>query len=143
MDNKLVMALIIIVVLDVIFFLSHTAMIKINPTGATLQDYNNTVISEFDAGGHTLLSPTSTTGLLPEATESVSTEGDNTFTDTFKTSTNWLKSLEKGANYLITITAGPVNYLKNINAPNEIVFSLGALWYIITFILIVAFILNR
>jgi hypothetical protein len=143
MDNKLAMALIIMLVLDVIFFLTNTAMVDINPAGSTLYDYDSSFISDYDIGNYTLQDVEGGRSILPEGTASVSTETGNVFTDTFKTSSNWIQTAGKGLNYLTEFLGGPTTILRDINAPREVTFSIGALWYILTLFFIIAFILGR
>ena len=143
MDNKLTMALIIMLVLDVVFFLASTAMLDVNPTGSTLYDYDSSFISEFDEGNYTIAGVTEGRGLLPVATDSISSETGNVFTDNFKTSSNWLQTDGKGLGYYASILGGPTTVLRNINAPRELTYSIGALWYIFTSFLLIAFLLGR
>lgn len=143
MDSKLTMVLIIILVLDVIFFLTQTAMIDINPEGSSIYSYEDSFISDFDKGNYTLIGAGEGMDILPEGSDSVSSETGNIFTDTFKTTSNWLKGGSKGLTYFTNFLGGPVTFLRAINVPQQVTFSIGALWYILTAFLLIAFILGR
>ena len=111
-------------------------------------DLDKSFIQRFNDGTNGNYSViTNSSGIIPEASDSVSTETGNLFTDSARSIKTWLSkttgSLVTGWNYFTNFLSGPVHYFKNIKAPPEFIFGIGALWYGLTILLLILLIFNR
>lgn len=135
-------ALIIILCVDAILFLGQTAITKINPGSAPqFLNFQGSLISRADVGNYTIDQSINGTK-LPAGEGSISPTTGNIFVDGFTALKNWFLE-SSGIGYLFAILGGPVTYLSYLNAPQEFIFSVGAIWYLMTLFLIVAFFVGR
>jgi len=142
--TSLSMALLIILCIDGIFLLGNTAMLEINPDSTTnFFNYDNSSLSSFSNGAYVL--NTDYVNDLPAGAETVSPETDNVFTDTFKSIKEYFSNsvTGKGVIYGFRILGAPVSFLTIINAPQVITFTIGVIWYGITFFLLVMVMFGR
>jgi len=152
-NEKLVLTLVIILVVDVIMFFGQVSINQVVMDydldgGDKLFDMDKSFIQKFNAGTDGNYSViTNSSGIIPEASDSVSTETGNLFTDSARSIKTWLSkstgSLVTGWNYFTSFLSGPVHYFKNIKAPQEFIFGIGALWYGLTIFLLILLIFNR
>lgn len=140
MDKSLLLALTTVMSINVVLFLGQMATDNINPEGNKFFNYSGSMLSQYDGGDYVLNS--SPNNQLPTTEGSVSPETGNIFTDPITTAKNWLLE-STGLNYLVGIISAPANFLKSLGLPQAFVFSIGALWYAITLLLIIAFIIGR
>ena len=137
---KIALALIVIMSINVYFFLGQVAIQNINPNAPEFFTYDGSLLSDYDAGNFTIDEDIKDN--LPTGGGSVSPSTGNVFTDTFTSVKNWFLGVT-GLNYLIGIVNGFPNWLKSTGLPIEWTFALGALWQAITFFLVVAFVVGR
>jgi hypothetical protein len=150
-NDKLVMTLMIILVVDVLLLFGQIGSNSIaNEYGlenndSALFDLDKSFIQQFDQGDYVVV--TNSSGVIPEATDSVSTETGNLFTDSVKSLTSWFSkttgSVVTGWDYFTNFLGGPTHYLGNLGAPIIFVFGFGALWYGLTLLLLILLIFNR
>lgn len=140
-NSNLTTALIIILCIDVVLFLGQLAINDINPEGPQFLNYEDSFISDFDAGNYTL-EQENIAGRLPTGESSVSPVTGNVFTDIFTSTKSWFLSAT-GLGYVLKILGGPVTYLYYIGAPAGFVFSIAVMWFALTLFLIVGFIFGR
>lgn len=146
---KLVMTLLVILCVDVVLFLGQISAVNIgNNYGLESPDFFNedkSFLDQFNEGNYTVR--TNSSGVLPIPEDSVSSETGNVFTDSAKSITNWFKDKTAGVvtgwSYFTSFLGGPTKYLENINAPQEFVFAIGALWYGLTLLLLILLVFNR
>ncbi len=149
---KIVMTLMIILSVDVILFLGQISSLNIATEYGLESSHffneNESFIEQFNEGengNYQIISNSS--GILPTPEDSVSSETGNIFTDSAKSITNWLKDSTDGVitgfSYLKSFLGGPIRYLSIINAPSAFIFSLGALWYGLTLLLLILLIFGR
>lgn len=139
--NMSVKILLFILCVDVIFFLVHIGMANINPDGPNL--VNSNFINDVNVGGNGSYVLDSNPELsLPESEGSINPETGNVFTDTFSATKSWLVDTT-GLSYLLKITGGPYTYLKTTNLPESFVFSIGALWYMLSIFSLILLITGR
>jgi len=148
--TSLDMLLLIILLVDGFFLLGQTAVVAINPaSNLSFFNYNDSTISHYDKDNVTYLLKDRSDGIneIPDSSEAVSETEGNLFTDTFKTISNWFKttsgSIGDSAEYIWDILGGPTSYVNAINMPPVFVFVIGVVWYGVTFLLIISFILGR
>jgi hypothetical protein len=144
-------ALLLVLCIDGILFAGQSAIHDISVemgTGANLTflNYHDSFISSFDAGNYTV-STNNSAGGLPDANPSVSADTGDIFTDTFTSIKNWftdaVSGIGKGIRIFFGILGGPYTYVSAMNLPSWFAYMIGAIWYGLTFFLIVAFITGR
>jgi len=150
-NEKLVMTLLIILAVDVLLLFGQVGSNSIaNEYGlenndSALFNMEKSFIQRFDQGDYSVV--TNSSGIIPETSDSVSTETGNLFTDSAKTIISWFNkatgSVVTGWNYFTTFLGGPVHYLGNIGAPTIFIFGIGAFWYGLTLLLLILLIFNR
>lgn len=143
--GNLTIALIFVVVLNVLMFLTQAAILDLNPEAPTFYTNNGTILASLDANDNSgvyVLDTDNIADQLPTAEGSVSPTTGNLFTDTFSSIRTWLAK-KTGLAYLFQIVSAPYNMLKAMNLPNAFVYALGTLWYVITLFLLIAFLLGR
>lgn len=141
---RIEIAIIIMLVIDVLLFLSQSAVTHIaqeeGVIAPTFHQYQGSVLSQYDVGNYTLTNNVSR--LLPSGQGEVVPNTGNFFTDIFSTAKNWFLDLT-GVKYFIGVVNAVPNTIKNIGFEPEIAFAIGALWHILTFILIISWLFNR
>lgn len=148
-NDKLVLTLVIILAVDVLLMFGQVATTQValeyDLENNQFFDFSKSFISRFDQGNYTVISNSS--GVIPEASDSVSTETGNIFTDSARSIKTWFNtatgSAITGWNYLTSFLGGPTRYFTIIGAPPLFVFGFGAFWYALTLLLIILLIFNR
>lgn len=142
--DDLTNALMIVLSINVMLWLGQVAVLEINPSGTQFSSCNGTLLASFDAynctGPSQVLDEASITSDLPKASAGsggVAAGIGAFFTDLWATLTNWIGDT-LGLKYVWSILTAPTNFLKVIGVPPEIAFGLGALWYGVTFFLLIA-----
>lgn len=140
--GNLTVAFTFVMILNVLLFLSQVAIIELNPDGTVFFNCEGSMLKTYDknsCSGTYVLDDSEITNQLPQSEGAISPTTGNFFTDVVSSITDWFTTLP-GINYLYAMVSAPYNLLKNMGAPAAIAFALGALWYGLTFFLIVAFI---
>lgn len=148
-NEQLIITLVIILAVDVLLMFGQVATNEIaseyNINGPDFFEFDKSFISQFDQGNYTVL--TNSSGVIPEASDSVSTETGNIFTDSARSIKTWFNkatgSMVTGWNYFTSFLGGPTKYLKVIGTPTIFVFGFGAFWYGLTLLLLILLIFNR
>lgn len=148
-NDKIVVTLMIILAVDVLLMFAQVSVTQIsneyNTGGPDFFDFDKSFISRFDQGNYTVI--TNSSGIIPEASDSVSTETGNLFTDSARSLKTWFAkttgSVVTGWDYFTSFLGGPTNYFSKIGAPQLFVFGFGALWYGLTLLLLILLIFNR
>lgn len=148
-NEKLVLTLMIILAVDVLLMLSQVAVTEISNTydtgGPNFFDESSSFISRFDQGNYTVV--TNSSGIIPDTSDSVSTETGNIFTDSARSIKSWFDKATgpviTGWDYFTSFLTGPTKYLAIAGAPTIFVFTFGAFWYGLTLLLIILLIFNR
>jgi hypothetical protein len=146
MDESLLTALLVVMGVNVFLWLGQFAALELNPEGPQFYNCQDSLLGSVEASGCTgttyVLDDTNPAGSLPSGGGEIEVESGNVFTDTFSAATNWLTE-STGLRYLYNILAAPSNFLKAIGVPDAFAFAVGAMWYVVTFLLLVAFVLGR
>lgn len=150
--NLAIKILILILCVDVVFFVVSTGTESINPTGPI--HLSSSFIDDADTSDGSYVLNTNPALSLPDTEASVNTEG-NLFTDIFGAVKNWLLD-STGLSYLLKMTGGPYTYLQEANnadnncdgvsdevLPKEFIFAIGAIWYLLTLLAIILLIAGR
>ena len=138
--NNVVQALMIVVFLNSMIFLTQVSMININPDSTIFFEYEGSNIAKFDVSDGDYVLNDDISSELPETGNPVAVSlGSNVFTDLFSTLKNWLLKIP-GAKYVLMIVNAVPTYIKYFGFPAEIAFALGTMWHIITFVLVIIFI---
>lgn len=140
MNWSLATALAIFLSLELLIFLSQTAVTNIGiaagEDATTFYNYDESHIKGFDTGDFVLTDDVSTA--LPTGQGQIEPESGNFFTDTWSTLKGWL--LEKtGAKYVLDLVNAVPNFFRNMGLPTEIAFALGYFWHAMTIFLIIIF----
>jgi len=141
--GNLTIATIFIVTLNVLMFLTQTAMLNINPDGSICYNVEGSVIGETMQGqGNMSVSSTSALDDLPGSQGTVTIGDAIGFTDVFNNILGWMKSAP-GIRYVYGVVSAPYNVFKCMNLPSEFVVALGTLWYMVSLLILVAFLWGR
>lgn len=141
--------LIIVMSINVMLFLGQAAVLAIDPNAASnFYNCNGNMLEQFDSNSCDnsnayVLDTENSIGGLPGGVASVSPTTGNVFTDIFTTAYEWIVNSIPGASYLLQLLGAPYFLLQALGLPNIFVFSIGTMWYGVTFFLIVAFLLGR
>ncbi len=131
----------VVLAVNVMLFLGQVAVCDVNPSSCTrFYSVDNNLLSKYDSGNYTV-SEEVVSG-LPQSGGSVSPTTGNTFTDTTSTAKSWLLQIP-GIDILLGVVNAVPNFLKAIGLPPAFVFAVGAFWYLLTFFLIVAWLLGK
>ena len=140
--GNLTIATIFIAALNVLMWFSTIAMLNINPTGTFCYNTEGSLIASATTTNITTVN-NDIMGQLPSSDSAVVTAGStNIFTDIFNNVIGWFKSTP-GIKYVYGVVAAPYNILKCMNLPNEFVVGIGTLWYLVSFLVFIAFIWGR
>lgn len=144
--SNLTNALIIVLCINLMLFFGQIAVTAINPEGPQFFNCEGSLIGSVEQGGCTgstyILDDTDPANRLPSGETSVSPETGNIFTDAFTAAKTWmLDSL--GLSYVVNILSAPMNILEAIGLPQAFAFGVGAMWYLMTLFLLVAFLIGR
>jgi hypothetical protein len=135
--------LLIILAIDMMLMLGQVAVNEMTTDGTQYYNTSGALLGTEDQGNYTLSEITDISSILPTTQEAVTsgTEG-NIFVETFKNIRNWFLDTT-GLSYIIMFINAVPNFLKAIGFPPILVFSLGALWHIMTIFLAVSYIWGR
>jgi len=142
--GNLTIATIFIVLVNVLMWFSGIAMLDINPGGSICYSPEGSIIGEsIDGAGDGAILDNDALSQLPSG-EGVVETGDSgvIITDVFKNILSWFKSAP-GIKYVYGVVAAPYNILKCTSLPNEFIVGLGTLWYLVSFLVLIAFIWGR
>lgn len=142
--GNLTIATIFVVTLNVLMFLSQIAMLNINPDGSICYHSDGTVIGEtIREQGNLSVAETSALDDLPGSEGTVISGGSSgVFTDIFNNILSWMKSAP-GLKYVYGVVSAPYNILNCMNLPSEFVIGMGTLWYLVSLLVLVAFLWGR
>jgi len=141
--GNLTIATIFIVALNVLMFLSQTAMTNINPGGTMCYSNDGSVIAETMAGqGDGSVMTGDAMSDLPTGAGTVEVAESGGFTDVFNNILNWFKSAP-GIKYVYGVISAPYNILKCMNLPSAFVVAVGTLWYMVSLLVLVGFLWGR
>lgn len=143
--GNLTIALVFVLVLNVLMFLTQATILDINPDSNVFWTNKGTLMENFDktnGAGDPVLDTDKATSELPSGEGSVSPTTGNLFTDTFSSIKGWF-ARATGISYILGIVSAPYNIIKAMGLPNSFAYAIGTLWYGITFFLIIAFFWGR
>jgi hypothetical protein len=141
------LALMFILILDLLVFISSYAMSEVNNDYDALLGYEGTLYQKLDSGNKTYnLNNTAYDDMIPGAAtiEGGANEG---YTDIFSSISGWISgtasAVGTGFKMLINILNGPTNLLLLMNITGMLAFMIKAFWYALTVFFIVAFMFGR
>jgi hypothetical protein len=140
--GNLTIATIFIVMINILMWFSQLAMLDINPQATVCYLMEGSILDnvKLDNTGNI---DNNIINQLPETSATQTSSGGSGFiTDSFNTIIGWLKSVP-GLRYLINVVAAPYNILKCWGLPYQVAFGIGALWYIVCTLVVVAWIMWR
>ena len=143
--GNLVIATVFIAMVNILMWFSSVSMLSMNPSGTFCYNVEGSIIdsSVLHSGNYTVLNNDDLLKDLPSSqTTSVTAGSTNIFTDIFNNVIGWFKSAP-GIKYIYGVIAAPYNILKCTGLPDIFVTGLGTVWYLITFLVFVAFIWGR
>lgn len=141
--TNMTIATVFVVALNVLMFLCQTAMLNINPDGSICYNVEGSLIGETMASqGNMSVSETSALEDLPGSQGTVTIGDAIGFTDIFNNILGWFKSTP-GVRYVYGVISAPYNILKCMGLPAEFVVAIGTFWYLISLLVLVAFLWGR
>jgi len=132
--KPLTMALSFVLVLNVFMFLFQTSIINVGGN-ANFFNLDNSILGRA-IDDNSIINNTQLED-LPSAIEGTSPDTDSSFTDLFKTIRNWIFDVS-GLGFIIDILNVPVTFLTMMGVAKEISLSVGALWWLLNFFLIIS-----
>jgi len=136
--GNLTIALVFVLIMNVLMFLTQASILELEPTGTQFYNTEGTLLDAM-ASNNTL--DTNPINELPSS-QNIEVSNGNVFTDVFNNILSWMKSAP-GISYIYSIASSPYNLLKATGLPDTIVGVLGTFWYALTIFLIVAFLWGR
>lgn len=133
-----------VVALNVFMFLTGTAMAAVNPEGTICYNTEGTVLENtaVTSGNYSVVN-NDVINDLPEVQGTITTDsGTNIFTDIYNNILGWFKSTP-GLKYVYGVVAAPWNILNCLNLPNPFILAIGTLWYLVSLLVLIAFISGR
>ena len=128
-----------VVFLNILLWFSQVAITDMNPAGPTLYSSEGTIIGETIQGtGNESILKNDILEDLPTSAGTVQTGDSGFFTDIFNNILGWMKSAP-GIKHLYGIVSAPYNVLVALGLPREFAIGIGALWYIISTTIVLAF----
>lgn len=141
MSNTTV-ALMFVMLVNVLMFLTQVAIYDVNPGGSTLYNYNGSVMEDY-GGVNQQLDSDSLDSYLPSPDSTIDEGTGNVFTDAIKSIKKFLLDIP-GVKYLTIMVTAPYDILNGIFSEHkEMAFALGTFWWAITIFLIVSFVWGR
>ena len=144
--SNMTTAVVIILSINVIFFLAQAAMTDISQDSTQFYNGTGSVLCSFESSGCTgstyQVNSQDPANVLPSVDASVSPTTGNIFTDTFTSIKNWLLD-NSGIGFLLNILGAPVSFMNAIGLPSVVSFAIGAMWYGLTLFLIISWIAGR
>src|SRR4030065_543374 len=136
-----VSALLMVLAIDMFLFFGQTAITSINPSASRFFNFSGTLLQSADAGGY-VVNVSSVNGNIPS--QNIITAGDNSniFTDIFTVLRGFFMDT-LGFKYVFGVLGAPVGYVKYLNLPVEFSYGIGALWFILTFFLLLMVLTGR
>lgn len=139
--GQLTIATIFIVILNLMMWWSQIAVAELNPDGGVCYTLTGSIIdNSITRSGNLSIADNDALNDLPSLEEGVVTEGStNIFVDAFNKLLSWFKTAP-GIKYVYGVVAAPYNVLKCTGLPSLFIAGIGTLWYLVSFLVLVAFI---
>lgn len=137
-------ALVFIMTLNVLMWFSQLAVLNMEPAAPEFYHCSGSMMESIDKNkctGTPELDDSKLGNELPSSQASISPSTGNLFVDIFSSVKTWILDT-LGVKYLISMLMAPYNMLKPAFG-QEIAFGIGALWYAVTFVVIIAFLWGR
>ena len=140
--GNLEIATIFIVILNVLMWFTQISMLTLNPAGSVCYNIDGTIIdnAQTQSGSYAIVD-NDAVSQLPTSESEVSTSSSG-ITDIFNNILGWFKTAP-GLKYVYGVVAAPYNILKCTSLPAQFIVGIGTLWYLVTFLVLVAFMWGR
>jgi hypothetical protein len=140
--GNLTIATTFIVLVNVLMWFSALAMLDVNPTGSICFHAEGSIIgNSISSVGNYSTVNNDALGDLPNAEGTVTT-ASNPFTDIFNNILSWFKTAP-GLKYIYGVVSAPYNVLSCTGLPNEFIVGIGTLWYMVSLLVLLAFLWGR
>jgi hypothetical protein len=144
-NSTLTGILIIVLLIDAFCFMGQQAMLETGLNTGTIIGNDAGILEQVNGGNYTINS-SDPARFIPGTTPSITTTG-NIITDTYNDLRNWFSTatgtVNKGWDMLLNMLGGPYPYIARLGLPTSFSFTIGAIWYLLTIMLIVALIVGR
>lgn len=137
-DYKIVVGLILLLSIDLFFFLGQNAMAAVNAESTQIHNFDGSLLSQYDEGNYTI----PTDAKLPEGDGSVSPTTGNIFTDVITNIKEAVLNIPVLGTVLQIIVATPT-FISSTGLPALAKFALNAFYYGVFSFLFVAFVWGR
>jgi len=141
--GNLTIATIFIVVFNILMWFVSISMMSINPGGTICYNLEGSIIdNSVTQSGNISIVNNDITEDLPEGQGAVTSGTTNIYTDPINSILSWFKTAP-GLKYIYGVIAAPYNILKCMGLPNAFAVGIGVLWYLVSALVLVAFIWGR
>lgn len=143
--SNLTTATIVIVLVNILMWFSQISMLTVNPDGPVCYNLDGSIIDNtVTRSGNVSVVDNDFIDHLPDPQGSAVSPSDDTniFTDIFNNILSWVKSAP-GLKYVYGVVAAPYNILTCMNLPSQFVAGVGTLWYLVSFLVLIAFMWGR
>lgn len=145
MGSTLTTAFIFVLILNVLFVSAQASIININPNSNMICGIDNTLLESYTTGDilneNTTIDSNSFSSSLPDSVADADESSGYGFLDTIASVKNWITGK---AEIFVSLAAAPNNFIRCIpGIPNVWTTIISAMWYSISFFLLIAFIFGR
>lgn len=141
--GNLTTATIFIVMVNILLWFSQLAILEMNPSGTMCYNVAGSVIdNSIKTYSNGTVLDNDVLNDLPEAQGAIAGDSTNIFTDIFNSVLGWFKTAP-GLKYVYSVVAAPYNILKCMNLPDAFIAGIGTLWYLVSLLVLVAFLWGR
>jgi len=142
--GNITVAFVFVMFLNVLVFLSQTAMSEVNPASTVFYNFDDSILDNYDTGNasNRLIDVDGLTDQLPAGEGSLNPETGNYFTDIFSSIKSWIVD-KTGIKYIKAMLLSPYTLIKAMGLPNSFSFAIGVLWYAITLFIAILFFWGR
>lgn len=139
--GNLTTALIIVMAINTVMFITQFAILDINPSASQFYKCSDsTMLSAIERNAcqqdNYSINYDNINSQIPNTGTEVSSATGNIFTDTFSAMRTWLLD-SLGLSYIIDIVKAPYTFVRILLVPPEIAFIIAGFWYALTFFLFV------
>jgi hypothetical protein len=137
--SNLTTAMVFVLGLNVLMWLSQAAMLDLNPASPVFYTSDGTMLDQFSGNESLQIDSSNINDNFPSIDAGVSSSSNAAFTDSSTLVGSFLSKIP-GVKFAYNVLCAPFNMLKALHLPAEFVFGIGAFWYGITLLVLIAFI---
>ena len=140
--GNLEVATVFIVLVNVLMWFVAVAQASIGFPGLCYHTEGSIIEQSINQGTNYSVAKNNVLDDMPGSEGSVQPTNSNWFTDIFNNILGWIKSAP-GVRYAYAVVAAPFNILNCMGLPSEFVAGIGAFWYLVSLLALLAFLWGR